>query len=111
MMRVPFGASSSPFLLAATICHHLQACREQYRETAALLEKASCMDDLIIGVRSAEKAIQVCEEARKIFSEAGMEIRKWASNSEDLGLQFVWDNVAIENEAGEAIRMNMLGVP
>ncbi|XP_077531278.1 uncharacterized protein LOC144143391 [Haemaphysalis longicornis] len=111
MTRVPFGASSSPFLLAATIRHHLQACREQYPETVALLERAFYVDDLIIGVPSVEKAIQVYEEARKIFSEAGMEIRKWASNSEELGHQFVRDNVAIENEAGDAIRMKVLGVP
>lgn len=66
-------------LLAATIPHHLQACRKQHPETVALVEKAFYVDDLIIGVSSVEKAIQVYEEARKIFSEAGMEIRKWAS--------------------------------
>ncbi|XP_077531270.1 uncharacterized protein LOC144143379 [Haemaphysalis longicornis] len=110
MTRIQFGASSSPFLLAATVRHRLQVCREQYTETVALLERAFYVDDLIIVVPSVETAIQVYEEARKIFSEGGMEIQKWASSSEELGHQFERDNVVIENEAGDAIMMKVLGV-
>ncbi|KAH9367861.1 hypothetical protein HPB48_020121 [Haemaphysalis longicornis] len=95
MTRVPFGSLSSPFLLAATIYHHLQACRKQYPETVALLEKAFHVGELIIGVPSVEKALEVYEEASKIFSQAGMDLRKWASNADEFAHCSVRDNVAI----------------
>ncbi|XP_037501548.1 uncharacterized protein LOC119375442 [Rhipicephalus sanguineus] len=59
MTQVPFGASSSPFLLAATIRHHLALCREQHLETVALLEKAFYVDDLIVGLPNVEEAATV----------------------------------------------------
>ncbi|KAH7975113.1 hypothetical protein HPB49_023758 [Dermacentor silvarum] len=99
-----------PFLLAATIRPHLAVCRERYPETAALLEKAFYVDDLIVGLPNLEKVATAYTEARKIVSEASMELRKWASNSRALRKRFLWDKVAIE-EDGESPVMKVLAYP
>ncbi|KAL3215644.1 hypothetical protein MRX96_033914 [Rhipicephalus microplus] len=39
MMRMPFRVTSKPFLLAATLQHHLESLTEQYDETASILRK------------------------------------------------------------------------
>ncbi|XP_037526248.1 uncharacterized protein LOC119403379 [Rhipicephalus sanguineus] len=111
MTRVPFGAASSPFLLAATIRHHLASCREKFPVTVSLLEKAFYVDDLILGVSTAEQAMTVYQETRAIFADACMELRKWASNSDLLKQQFIQDNVAIETEAGDDHLVKVLGLP
>ncbi|KAH9374498.1 hypothetical protein HPB48_018923 [Haemaphysalis longicornis] len=55
MMRVPFGASSSPFLLAATLRHHFQQVRGAYPELADQLKNHCYFDDLVIGATSYEE--------------------------------------------------------
>ncbi|KAH7950911.1 hypothetical protein HPB52_003119 [Rhipicephalus sanguineus] len=111
MTRVPIGASSSPISLASIIRHHLAGFRERYPETVALLEKDLDVDDLIVGLPNVDKAVIVYSEARKIFPEASMELRKWTSNSHALKKGFLREKVAFEDEAGENTRIKVLGVP
>ncbi|XP_037520499.1 uncharacterized protein LOC119397132 [Rhipicephalus sanguineus] len=68
------------------------------------------VDDLILGVSTAEQAIAVYQETRAIFADACMGLRKWASNSDLLKQQFIQDNVAIETEAGDDHFVKVLGV-
>ncbi|KAL3182552.1 hypothetical protein MRX96_007226 [Rhipicephalus microplus] len=111
MTRVPFGASSTPFSLAATFRHLLAICRERYPETVALLETAFYVDDLIVGLPSVDEAATVYSEARKIFLEASMELRKRSSNSHTLRKIFLGDKIAFEDEVGESTLIKVLGVP
>lgn len=46
--------------------------------------------------------LEVYEEAREILIEAGLELRKWASNSDVLEHLLMPDNVEIETEAGHS---------
>ncbi|KAH7937102.1 hypothetical protein HPB49_007866 [Dermacentor silvarum] len=62
MMRVPFGPALSPFLLVATLRHHLSSCRQNYLDTVALLEEAFYVDDLLVGLSSAQEALKLYEE-------------------------------------------------
>ncbi|XP_037521503.1 uncharacterized protein LOC119398758 [Rhipicephalus sanguineus] len=111
MTRVPFGAASSPFLLAATLRHHLSSCRQNYPTTVSLLEQAFYADDLLVGLPTAQEALKVYEETRQIFREASMELRKWASNCDSMKERFLHDKCAIEDEAGDSHTMKVLGVP
>lgn len=81
-VRVPFGNTSSPFLLNATIQHHLNA----YPESATVkeLKENLYVDDWLSGAYTVEEASKMLGEAQKILSGAGMTLSKWHSNSDFL---------------------------
>ena len=79
--RVPFGMVSSPFLLAATITHHL---KHVDSPIAKLLQRDIYVDNLITGVQSVSEGVKLYTEAKQIFATATMNLREWASNSEEL---------------------------
>ena len=69
-LRVPFGNKSSPFLLNATILHHLS----KYRSSVVVeeLRQNLYVDDWLTGGDSEEEVWKVYQEAREILSKAGM---------------------------------------
>lgn len=84
MTRVPFGATCSPYLLTATILHHLKSVHSSKTRTAKLLSESFYVDDLVAGAESDEEALQICREAKEIMQQAGMTLRKWTTNSDSL---------------------------
>ena len=76
--RVPFGLICSPFLLEATIRHHLTSLGNP---TAALLRDNIYVDNLVLGAESESAALAIFQEARSAFSSASMNLREWMSNS------------------------------
>lgn len=70
MSRVLLGATSSPFLLMATLRHHFRSLREEHPTTVQRLMKSMYMDDLIIGAHSTQEAIEMYQQTRKIFNSA-----------------------------------------
>ncbi|XP_077548072.1 uncharacterized protein LOC144160779 [Haemaphysalis longicornis] len=84
MTRVPFGTTASPFLLNATLQHHLRLVSGSFRDTAALLAKSFYVDDLLVGADTDQEAQRVFTEANAILESAGMRLRKWTSNSTHL---------------------------
>lgn len=84
MTRVPFGATCSPFLLTATILHHLKNTVREKAETAKLLSESFYVDDLVTGAATEQEAIKVCIEAQEIMEAAGMTLRKWTTNSDQV---------------------------
>ncbi|GBL84606.1 hypothetical protein AVEN_191071-1 [Araneus ventricosus] len=82
--RVNFGVSSSPFLLAATIRHHIEKYINDYPDTVLLLDKCFYVDDLISGGKDFEEALQLSRSAKNIMEAAGMDLRKWISNDANL---------------------------
>ncbi|KAH6934787.1 hypothetical protein HPB50_000810 [Hyalomma asiaticum] len=49
MTRMLFGATSTPFLLAATLHHHLRVSEKRFPETAECLRQSFYVDDLVVG--------------------------------------------------------------
>ena len=80
--RVPFGNKASPFLLMATIKHHLYSL-DSSPAVDELLENLY-MDDLVSGCESEELAEGMFTFAQSVMSEAGMVLTKWGSNSQSL---------------------------
>ena len=78
--RVPFGVISSPFLLAATIKHHLSSSRSQY---ADLILRDIYVDNIVTGVNSLKEAKSFYRAAKSLFRGAHMNLREWFSNSPD----------------------------
>ena len=77
--RVPFGVVCSPFLLAATVQHHLQATDDAI---TTQLQRDLYVDNLITGTDSAADAVDLYRKAKTTFKSAHMNLRSWSSNSE-----------------------------
>lgn len=78
LARVLFGVNCSPYLLSATINHHLG--KYMKNKTAKLLKDNLYVDDLICGAQTTQEAVESVNEIKTIFSEANMNIRKWRTN-------------------------------
>ena len=78
-MYVPFGNTSSPFLLNATIKHHL----DKYPQTNVVQDLKADMytDNWLSGADSDIEASEKFCQARSIFANASMDLTKLVSNS------------------------------
>ena len=76
--RVPFRVISSPFLLAATLDHHLE---KVGTEVASDIWLNTYVDNVIGGATTTEEANSYYKERKELFRQAGMNLREWSSNS------------------------------
>lgn len=76
MTSVPFGATCSPFLLAAVIRHHLWKHRATHPHTQQLLDRIY-VDDLLITADSTEELERIKSESCDLFQKCSMTFRKW----------------------------------
>ena len=84
--RVLFGASPSPFLMNATIQHHLDSYQDDW--VADDIKGSLYSDNLISGVASDDVGFQYYEQSKKIFQDAGMNLCQWLTNSSELQQRF-----------------------
>ncbi len=75
--RVVFGMNCSPFLLGATINHHLSN-MNICTDTVSRLKKSWYVDNCILSLESMEQYQTFKEEATTIMKSAGMDLRQWA---------------------------------
>lgn len=85
-LRLPFGNCSSPFLLNASIRHHISQYPES-RTVSELKDNLYC-DDLLTGADSEKDAALLFKEARSILGDASMPLAKYSSNSDSMTLMF-----------------------
>ena len=98
---IPFGVISSPFLLGATIEAHLDKYgHDTVREN---LRKDVYVDNFITGTDTAQEAVDLYDRAKSIFKQASMNLREWASNSEDV------NKILVPNDKASEETMNVLG--
>ncbi|KAI5756181.1 hypothetical protein M8J77_022798 [Diaphorina citri] len=76
--RIPFGVISSPFLLAGVIRAHLDKYEED--DQVGKLKTDLYVDNLVSGVNSEQELSSFFIKSRKIFGEASLNLRSWASN-------------------------------
>ena len=99
--RVPFGIICSPFLLAATIDHHLKFFNSN---TAQNIRDNIYVDNVITGTQSILQAKEFYSKSKKIFESASMNLRDWMSNSDEvLNQKPIYDRANSE-------RMKILGL-
>lgn len=110
MTRVLFGASSSPFLLSATLHHLLETWKTKHPDITARLQRSLYVDNLVIGVSSEEEALEIYREANAIITAAGMELKKWCSSSRLLCTQFLNDGLSLENVTEQGSKSKVLGL-
>jgi hypothetical protein len=73
----PFGITSSPFLLMATISHHLDS---QGTEYATKIKQDMYADNLVTGVNTEQEAVTLYKNAKQLFVLASMNLRDRTTN-------------------------------
>ena len=79
---VLFGATSSPFILNATILKHLKSNSDV--PASKILRRDLYVDNVISSFHDENECVQYYSENRALMSSAGMNLRSWGSNSEKL---------------------------
>ncbi|VDK45659.1 unnamed protein product, partial [Cylicostephanus goldi] len=79
--RVPFGLISSPFLLAATIHYHLTTTNTPLSTN---ILRNTYVDNVFYGASSFEDGKNFYISSKKVFDDAGMNLRDYSSNSREL---------------------------
>ena len=74
--RVTFGVACSPFLLNATIRHHLSLYDDSVPSIVELKDNLY-VDDFLTGADSREEVCELQKTSCAIMAEAGMELAKW----------------------------------
>ena len=82
--RVVFGVSCSPFLLNATLQHHLDKYIASHPETVSKLTASLYVDDVISGAKDEEEAFQLYLESKMVLQEGGFNLRKFVTNAKSL---------------------------
>ena len=81
---VPFGIRSSPFLLAATLRHHLKKKEIDLFQLVKDIADRFYVDDFIAGADTVEKALQIANTLVRVLLEAGFPLRRLVTNSPEL---------------------------
>ena len=82
--RVIFGVNCSPFLLNATLHHHVNQYMESHGEVCKEILRSLYVDDLNTGAQSDEECMQIYNVARKVMLDGAFNLRKWRTNSKSL---------------------------
>ncbi|CAB4006506.1 Hypothetical predicted protein, partial [Paramuricea clavata] len=82
--RVVFGVSSSPFLLNATISHHIEQYRAQDPAFVEAFMRAVYVDDLNSGGDDDKSAYTLYKKSKLRLAEGGFNLRKFLTNSPEL---------------------------
>lgn len=82
--RVVFGVSSSPFLLNATLDHHIQKYEPVDPVFVKHLKQSMYVDDLSAGESNEQDAYQFYLKSKSRLAEGGFNLRKFVSNSSEL---------------------------
>jgi len=80
--RVVFGVNASPFLAQYVSQENARRFQHEYPLAAKSVTKSTYMDDTMESVKNEEMGIALYTEMCKLWKKAGMNPRKWMSNSE-----------------------------
>ena len=82
--RVVFGVSSSPFLLNATVKHHIERYKKEDPSFVETIQNSIYVDDLISGGVDVEETFKLYEDSKSRLAEANFNLRKISTNSKEL---------------------------
>ena len=82
--RVVFGVSSSPYLLNATLDHHLRLFSFTDQELVEVLLRSIYVDYVVAGAANEEAALKLYKESKRVLQEGGFNLRKFLTNKPQL---------------------------
>ena len=96
--RVVFGVSSSPFILNATINHHIETFCETDPAFVDKFLSSIYVDDLVSGCNDAQSTYEFYLKSKVRLASAGFRLRKFVTNSEELRCRILDDEVPVEKQ-------------
>ncbi|GFW09899.1 integrase catalytic domain-containing protein [Trichonephila clavipes] len=78
--RVVFAVTSSPFLLGATLNHHLDNAHGNFDNVAKILRKSFYVDNCVTSFETEEQLQKFIVESKILLSSAHFNLRGWQSN-------------------------------
>ena len=100
--RVVFGVSSSPFLLNATIRHHVERYSDAYPNFVDTFLRSIYVDDVSYGADSIDHAYELYFWSKHILAEAGFNLRKFVTNSTVLAQRIEHESASLKVTDGKA---------
>lgn len=82
--RLVFGLRPSPAIFGDVISHHLEQYRSGNPKLVELIESSLYVNDLVCGAEDEDQAFELYTKSKLILCKAGMNLRKWNSNSKML---------------------------
>ena len=82
--RVVFSLTSSPFILNATIKHHVSQYTTSDPEFVKEVMRSLYVDDFASGSWNVQTVLQLSTKVKTRLSDGGFNMRKWTSNSKEL---------------------------
>ena len=79
-----FGITSSPFLLNATVDHHLESYSSKKTELVEVLRESIYVDDIVTGSVDEDSALNLYKDSKEILRAGGFNLRKFVTNSPTL---------------------------
>ena len=80
-LRFARVVTSSPYLLNATLRHHIEQYRGTHPDLVETFSKAAYVDDIVTGADDKEQALALFSTAKEILADGGFNLRKFYSNS------------------------------
>jgi hypothetical protein len=109
MKRLPFGCKTSPFILSATIKHHIEKFRVNKPKSVEMLNSALYVDDLYFGANSVSEALELSSDAVAILKSGGFNLRKLRSNNSEL--EKLWGEKGLsDDKVVDSYQVKVLGL-
>lgn len=105
--RVVFGVSSSPFLLNATIRHHMEKYSDLYPQFVRTFLRSIYVDDVSCGADNDDNAFELYLKSRHILAEGGFNLRKFVTNSGTLSRRIEQNESNFYSIEGESVNGNL----
>ena len=106
--RVVFGVSSSPFLLNATIKHHVEKFSSSHPELVKQLLQSIYVDDVVFGDDDEDSAYELYNNSKSILKSASFNLHKFTTNSPILQARIdKAEGVAIRTESHNSQAMDL----
>ncbi len=83
MRRLTFGIKASPYLATQVLRQLAEDHASTHTKAAAIVQQQFYVDDCLTGADSVDEAKQLYHQLRQLLKLAGMELRKWRSNSQE----------------------------
>ena len=107
--RVVFGLNASPFLLNATLQHHIKKYEVSDPSFVSMLLDSFYVDDFVGGGATSLEGIELYQKTQSRMAEGGFKLRKWLTNDEQVRSEIEIDtkadhklNVVIEEDLSYA---------